>query len=399
VLKILTFSSLYPNNVDARHGIFVEQRLRQLSAAKPIRPLVVAPVPRVPLLGKVMPQVKGLERIDAETTRHGIPILYPRYYHIPKVGMTVAPLSMAMATIPVLAELKSRRHDFALIDAQYFYPDGVAAAIAARRLGVPYTITARGSDLNLIAQHAVPRRMIRWAARHAAAVITVSDALKGVFESLASGQRRVEVLPNGVDRSVFRPTNRAAARAAIGAGAGLLIVAVGNLLPVKRFELALEALALLPDARLLILGGGPELARLRRLAIEREVQSRVEIRAPVPQTELPMFYSAADVSLLCSAREGMPNVVLESIACGTPVAAVAVGGVAEVIKRPEAGLLIERASPPEIADAVRRLAAIAVSQSEVARCADEFSWERTVDRQFDLFSSIVAEQRRRGVSA
>ena len=85
----------------------------------------------------------------------------------------------------------------------------------------------------------------------------------------------------------------------------------------------------------------------------------------------------------------MPNVVLESIACGTPVAAVAVGGVGEVIKRPEAGLLIELASPLEIADAVRRLAARGFSQSDVARCAEEFSWQRTAKLTWSVFEKII----------
>jgi glycosyltransferase involved in cell wall biosynthesis len=128
------------------------------------------------------------------------------------------------------------------------------------------------------------------------------------------------------------------------------------------------------------------------LARAREVVDRVSFREVVPQEDLASYYSAADVSLLCSTREGMPNVVLESIACGTPVVAADVGGAGEVIKRREAGALLATRSPAELASRVREVVARGLAQAEVAGCAAEFSWRPTVDRQFALFESIAARR-------
>jgi teichuronic acid biosynthesis glycosyltransferase TuaC len=392
VLRILTFSNLYPSDANPRHGIFVEQRLRQLTAAKPVEPFVVAPVPWVPFAASFGERYAQHLSTERESVRHGIPVVYPRYPHVPVIGMTLAPYLMAAAAGGVLARIHRERHAFQLIDAQYFYPDGVAAAMIAARLGVPFTVTARGSDLNFIAQYVGPRRMIRWAARRAAAVITVSAALKRTFDSLETGQSHVAVLRNGVDTHLFRPLARDAARATVGTPNELTLLAVANLRPEKGLDLAIEALALVPQARLLIVGSGPELARLQKLARARAVAERVSFRGAVPQEDLVHYYSAADVSLLCSTREGLPNVVLESIACGTPVVSADVGGAAEVVTRREVGALFTTRSAAEVARCVCEVLARGLAQTDVARHAAEFSWGSTVDRQFELFSSIVAQR-------
>lgn len=395
MLRILTFSSLYPSDANPRHGIFVEQRLRQLCAAKSLEPFVVAPVPWVPFAANFGERYSHHSRTERESVRHGIPVIYPRYPHVPVIGMTLAPYLLAAAASAVLATIRRERHAFQLIDAQYFYPDGVAAAMIAGRLGVPFTITARGSDLNLIARYAGPRRLIRWAAKRAATVITVSAALKRTFESLETGQPRVEVLRNGVDNQLFRPLPRDTARATVNTPNEVTLLAVANLRPEKGLDLAIETLAIIPRVRLLIVGSGPELARLQEIARARDVADRVSFRGTVPQEELAHYYSAADVSLLCSTREGMPNVVLESIACGTPVVAADVGGTGEVVTRREVGALFTVRSPTEVARCVRDVLARRLPQADVARHAAEFSWKPTVDRQFELFSSIAAQQARR----
>ena len=104
----------------------------------------------------------GYARIPARDVRHGIAIDYPRYPVIPKVGMSLAPVLMALAVLPRLRAIIADGYDFDAIDAHYVYPDGVAAAWLGRQLGKPVVITARGSDLNVLPQYPLPRRMIRW---------------------------------------------------------------------------------------------------------------------------------------------------------------------------------------------------------------------------------------------
>jgi glycosyltransferase involved in cell wall biosynthesis len=185
----------------------VETRLRQLVASGQVQSTVVAPVPWFPFTHSVFGRYSAHARAPRAETRHGLEILHPRFLVLPKVGVTLAPFLLYRAVLPVV-ECQIRERAFDLIDAHYFYPDGVAAVMLGRRLNVPVVVTARGTDINLIAEYRLPRRMIRWAARHAAAVIAVSRALKEKLVALGTDAERVHVLRNGVDR-VFRPRAQA----------------------------------------------------------------------------------------------------------------------------------------------------------------------------------------------
>ena len=175
-MKVLTFSTLYPNAARPAHGVFVETRLRQLVASGQAEARVLAPVPWFPFRQPFYGDYARHAHAPRVERRHGIAVMHPRYPVLPKVGMTVAPLLLSRAVAPTLERIR-RHFPFGLIDAHYFYPDGVAAVMLGKRARKPVVVTARGSDVNLIAKHRLPRAMIRWAARNAAAVVTVSHAL------------------------------------------------------------------------------------------------------------------------------------------------------------------------------------------------------------------------------
>lgn len=391
-MKILTFTTLYPNAARPGHGTFVETRLRQLVASRRLESRVVAPVPWFPSTSARFGEYAAHAGAPREERRHDIEVLHPRYPVIPKVGMSLAPFLLAAAVAPTLRRVIASGYDFELIDAHYFYPDGVAAAMLGRRFDKPVVITARGTDLNLIARHAVPRRLILWAARRAHAVITVSDALRRVAEGIGIAPEKLTVLRNGVDTGFFRPVDRAAVRAAHGLR-GLVVISAGNLVPLKGHDLVIEALASLPEARLLIAGDGPERARLEELALRRGVSGRVRFLGALPQERLVEYYGAADALVLASSREGWPNVLLESLACGTPVIASNVGGCAEMVGPPTTGVLLAERSAEAIAGAVRELAARNVSREAARRYAERFSWAATTAGQLELFARVLSGPR------
>ena len=132
------------------HGIFVENRLRNLVASGEVAALVVAPVPWFPFEHKAFGRYASFARVPREEQRHGLTVLHPRYPLMPKVGMSSAPVLMYAALRHSFAEILKARFRFDLIDAHYFYPDGVAAVLLGRSLGKPVVITARGTDVNLI---------------------------------------------------------------------------------------------------------------------------------------------------------------------------------------------------------------------------------------------------------
>src|SRR6185503_12697948 len=215
----------------------------------------------------------------------------PRYPLVPKIGMSMAPVLLAQAVKPALRGLLER-YDFDAIDAHYLYPDGVAAAILGKHFGKPVVLTARGTDVTLIPQYRLARAMILWAARSAAAIITVSRSLKDGLAALGLPPERITVLRNGVDLERFRPIDRETTRARLGLRKTTLL-SVGHLIARKAHHLAVRAVALLPDVELVVIGDGPELGALRALAQRSAVAHRVRFLPAMSQDELRQFYGAA----------------------------------------------------------------------------------------------------------
>ncbi len=151
---------------------------------------------------------------------------------------------------------------------------------------------------------------------------------------------------------------------------------------------------MLPDAALWIAGSGPERDRLQALAVELGVADRVRLLGPIAQTELKNYYNAADAMVLASSREGWANVLLESMACGTPVVASNVWGTPEVVGAPAAGVLMKERTAKGIADAVTALRAAYPAHADTRRYAEGFSWDDTTRGQLDLFERVLAARRR-----
>lgn len=388
-IRLLVFTSLYPNAVQPRHGIFVEERLRHLLDAGRVAATVVAPVPWFPFRHRRFGRYATFARVPRHEQRHGIEILHPRYPVIPKLGMGLAPRLMFRAALPVLRRLRASGGDFDLIDAHYFYPDGVAAVRLGAVLGKPVVVTARGSDVTWIPRNRAARRRIRWAAGNASAIVTVSRALKDKLADLGVPPTDISVLRNGVDLERFAPRDRDAIRARLNLG-GTVWLAVGNLVELKGVHITLAALARQPETTLLIAGEGPEETRLRQLAERLGVTARVRFLGILPHARLCEYYNAADATVLASSREGMPNVVLESLACGTPVVAAPFDGVAELLDAPEAGAIATERSAEAIASAWRRLRERAPGRAATRRVAERLGWQPVVEAQRALYERVLS---------
>lgn len=388
-INILTFSTLYPNAAQPSHGVFVENRIRHLVASGLVRTEIVAPVPVFPVARRFLSGYAEAEKAPLSETRHGLTVHHPRYPLVPKVSMLAAPLSLYHAARRSIEAVRRAGYDFDLIDAHYFYPDGIAAAMLGRHFGKPVTITARGTDINLIPEYYWPRRMILWAAREAAGLITVCAALKDELVKLGVEPGKIRVLRNGVDLQAFRPVDREAVRRRMKLSAPTLL-SVGHLIPRKGHDLVIEALAMLPEYELMIAGQGPEEQRLKAIAQKSGVTDRVRFLGRVAHDELREVYNAADLLILASSREGWANVLLEAMACGTRVAASDVWGTPEVVADPAAGALFKERTPEAIAATVRAVMAQPIERTATRAYAEGFSWDQTTQGQIDLFRSIIA---------
>lgn len=391
MIRTLLFSTLYPSSVRPIHGIFVETRLRELLKSGEIETRVVAPVPWFPLSGERFGEYGKFTATPYCERRNGVEVHHPRYFLPPKIGMRIAPYTLAKGALPVLRQLLRNGFDFDLIDAHYYYPDGVAAGLLAEWLGKPFVVTARGTDLNLIPQYARPRRLIVRTADRASASIGVCGALMASLEGLGADPKKLHVMRNGVDLERFHPVGRDEARRHVGILADKrVLLSVGYLIERKGHDIAVRALPQLPeDVVLVVAGSGPERASLEELAGTLGVRNRVRFAGQVANEDLKWWYSAANALLLCSSREGWANVLLEAMACGTPAIATNIWGTPEVVAAPEAGRLMKARTTEALVEAWNDLAANAPLPAEVRAYAERFSWDATTQAQLRLFSDIV----------
>jgi len=390
MLRILTFSTLYPSSVRPGHGIFVETRLRELVASGQVDARVIAPVPWFHSTNSRFGEYARMARTPRCEQRNGLDVQHPRYLLPPKIGMTIAPFSLALGAMSAVSRLIKEGFSIDLIDAHYYYPDGVAAAILAQRFNLPFTVTARGTDVNLIAKLPIPGRLVGWAAKRAHTSIGVSRALTTAMADLGIPPSKLITIANGVDLTQFQIQSQDAARAALGWPAGPTLLSVGNLVENKGHHLVIEALMGLPEFRLFVVGDGPERLALERLASKSGVAPRVTFLGRIDHGKIAACYSAADMLVLASSREGMPNVLLESMACGTPVVATAVGGIPEVVTNNNAGRVIPERTAAAIVGAVLDLWRNLPAREVVRGCAMDKGWQSTTEEQIRLFSSIAA---------
>lgn len=394
VIKLLTLTTLYPNREEPHHGIFVENRLRHLCSGGKVVSKVVAPVPWFPFKAECLGAYSKYARVEKTEIRHGVEVLHPRYVVFPKVGMSIAPVLLAVALFSVIKKIIKDGYDFDVIDAHYYYPDGVAAAILGKLLKKKVVITARGSDIHSMPCYQLPRKMILWASENSDASIVVCNALGQELNRIGAKLDSINVIRNGVDLSLFSPLdNRRQVRKKLGVEEGKYVaLSVGRLVSLKGHHLTIEAVSSFSDLHLYIAGEGPEEKKLRLLAQKLEVEDRVTFLGRVQHKDLNDYYNAADLTILASSKEGWANVLLESMSCGTPVVATNTGGTPEVVTDRVAGVLIQDRTAQSIAKSIRKLFDFYPDRTLTRQYAEQFSWNETSEKQLALLRKITGKK-------
>lgn len=395
-MKILTFTTLFPNSLEPNYATFLLQRTTQLARREGNQVEVVAPLPYVPkfLAGTARGRVA---LVPGQETIAGLCVHHPRYPLLPKISMPLHGLLMYAGCLRTVRELH-REHGFDCIDAHYVFPDGVAAVLLGKALGIPATVTARGSDIHTFTAFLTLRPQIRWTLRQANGLAAVSASLARIMQQLEPSIAMPAVIGNGVDSQRFFPEERSQARKTIGCGGDeKVIVSVAALKHVKGCDLLVRAASLLkeavPGCRILFIGKGPDLDSLRRLAEELNCADVCTFAGAIDNELLRHYYSAADASCVPSRNEGWPNVVLESLACGTPVVGTKVGAVPEILADPELGVLVDP-SPESIAEGLRQALAREWNRGHIVTYAHAKSWTEVAERVEALLQNTVTEQRR-----
>lgn len=378
-MRVLSIATLFPNPVRPGFGIFVGNQMRAVVQRGDVDLTMISPIGMPPWPLSLKEPYARLRAIPEQSDAAGLPVHYPRFTLIPKLGGDSNPGRIARAVLPLARRLHAEK-PFDLVDAQFFFPDGPAAAIVARELGLPLTIKSRGADIHYWGSRPQAQTKIVAAAQQAAGLLAVSKALREDMIALGMPAERIVVHYTGLDRDRFQPVERHIARARVTAlpqlgipDSGPLLVTPGSLIPRKSQRLVIEALAALPDTRLALAGAGEDEASLKACAKALGLSERVHFLGQVGHDVLPLLMSAADVVVLPSASEGLANVWIEALGCGTPIVVPNIGGAPEIVHDHSAGRVAVR-EPQAIATAVADLLASPPSQADVAANVAKFSW-------------------------
>lgn len=389
-MHILTLSTLFPHAAAPNFGVFVERQTQALARQPDVEVTVVNPVGVPPWPLSAHRSYAALAQLPRLEEWHGLTVHRPRFVLVPRFGGPYNPGLIARAVLP-LVERIHREKPIDLIDAEFFYPDGPAAMRIAGKLGLPYSVKARGADIHHWGNGRATGDLVVQAGCNAAGLLAVSEALKADMATLGIPNEAIRVHYTGCDQTRFRPMEGAEWKTAQRID-GPLIVTTGALIPRKRQDLVISALPQLPGATLALAGAGAEEASYRSLAERIGVAERVRFLGSVPHDDLPRWLAAADVMALVSVSEGLANAWVEALACGTPIVISEAGGARELVRDPVAGRIV----PPEpeaIAGAISAILDRPPSRDAVRATVARFTWDRNGRELAAYFREILDRDR------
>lgn len=394
-MRVLSLSTLFPNPARPAFGNFVRNQMLAVTAQDEVELTMVSPVGIPPWPLSLREPYRSLAKLPATSDFPGLPVHYPPFRTIPKVGGDSNPDRIVEAVLPLARQLHEEC-PFDLVDASFFFPDGPAVARIAAELGLPYTVKSRGADIHYWGKRPAALAQMVEAAQGASLMLAVSEALKADMVALGMPKERIVVHYTGLDREAFKPVERKAARALISAipslhvwSEGPLLVTPGALIVRKGQGLVIEALKDLPDCHLALAGTGENEGNLRSQVASLGLKDRVQFLGHVNHDLLPQLFSAADAVVLPSESEGLANVWVEALACGTPIVVPDVGGARELVTNPAAGRLAAREAGA-IAAAIKDILAKPPKQQDVAETVSGFSWDRNGAAIVDIWQRACA---------
>lgn len=390
-MRVLVVTSTFPSSREPTRGVFVLERVRRM--AKRCEVVVVAPVPWFPLNRWIRSGRHGVPLVEM----HGeLTVYHPRFFSIPRYAKFLDAFLYFVSILAFTWRLR-RSFRFEVIDAHFAFPDGVAAALLARTFRCPVVVTLRGTIVRL-SGYRLHRPQLRWVLRRANRIVAVSESLARVAVSLGVPREAVRVIPNGVDANVFKPMERIVARRQTGLPEDRpILLTVAGLYEGKGQQMVIEILPALLERHprlLYVMVGNPRPGegyrrRLGLAASRAGLRDHVYFAGARPHGELAGWFNGADVTVLATRSEGWPNVLLESLACGTPVVATRVGGTSEIVRDARDGFLVPYGDMKALTAALLQALDARWDRAALSRRAHGFDWEETVDRALDELTQAM----------
>ncbi len=384
-MRILFISNLFPDQREPWRGLDNATLLQALRHERPdltVRTLALRP--------RILPRRLSLEARPCDEWAKPEYIAVP---YLPKAGgMNDRLISMVLS--PWVAT-HARPADFDIVLTPWLFPDACGVRHALGPLSSRQLAIAQGSDVHRYLKMPMRRRAILRMAGEVGGVITRSRDLGSMLTAAGAPSARIHPIYNGVDTGCFHPGSRAPIRADLHLPADRRVaVFVGNFLPVKGIDLLIRGIAEAgdrgPAIHLVLIGSGPLEKDLRHLAGELGISDRLHWPGRLTPPQVAEYMRAADVVCLSSLNEGLPNVVLEAMACGRPVTSTDVGGIHEVLGRDNtAHALISRRAPGAYAEALIRVLNNPPDEDKISNRGASFSWQNCARHHLQIMEELM----------
>lgn len=360
--KLLIITNLYPLPWEPERATFNRQQFAQLADIYQLSVLV--PVSFIAWF-KHLRQIKQTDSLR-----------YVPYFFSPKFGRRFYGFFMYLSLL-IHSGLWIRRRQPDTILASWAFPDAVAASWLAKLYRCRFFFKVHGSDIHLHGEVPARARQIVAASERALGVISVSAELKQQMAQLGIADDKIHVVYNGVDHALFRqPSKRPIPER--------YMLFVGNLKKDKGVLELLQAFGQLspqfPELRLLVAGNGDMRQPMLDYLNAQALADKVTLLGGVAHNQLPPLMQHAELVVLPSYHEGVPNVLLEAMAAGTPVVATAVGGIPEIVANELSGLLVVDTNPATLAQVLARALTKEWDRGAILQHAAQFSWQENKRR-------------------
>lgn len=217
-------------------------------------------------------------------------------------------------------------------------------------------------------------------------IIAPSETLREVLRERGI-RKPIEVIPSGIDTHFYRPIDRKKARRELGLGDESVFLCLGRVSHEKNVDRVIRAMKDV-EARLLVVGRGPATDKLKKIARKEKLQRKVSFKGFVPERMKPLYYSAADALVIASTSETQGMVVVEAMACATPVIGAKAMAVPELVKDGENGRLFE---PRDVKHLSAILADFEPTQRMRRRAVEtskDYSIEKCVSKLEDFYTKV-----------
>lgn len=400
-IRVLTFTTLFPNKLQPNNAIFIKNRMAALCQYCPAQLKIIAPVPYFPPLA-IFKKWYIFSRIPDHEIQDGLEVFHPRYLVTPKIGMSLYGLSMFLTCLPLVRKIY-KTFPFDLIDAHYIYPDGLAAIFLGKVFKCPVVVSARGTDINLYPEFAVIKRLIQYTLKHATHIMSVCADLKRIMLSLGVPDDKITVIPNGIYKDKFFRLDPKICRKKVEiSNRHKVLLSVGSLIERKGHHILIDSIRLLVSQNRLnfktyIVGTGEWEQRLAAQIEQAGLRDWVFLVGQVPNDDLVYWYNAADLFFMGSSREGWPNVVCEALACGVPVVATSANGIPEIITSDEYGLIVER-NAQAFAKGLLEAFSRDWDYDKIYKYGQRRTWKTVANEVYDVFTKVLLNQQLLAVS-